>query len=370
MNKINKFVDDLVKFKISKNIMDKYKKFLIALPLLYYVLYFTLLFCMRMMYVNTAILNGCYLILIIFTLLILYVFIYDIKNKKINFNLIDKVFVVYILFCVIATIFSREPIYAIIGKDGRNEGIFTLIFYFFYYFLCRSYITRDNMFELIKLFFFFGFSQVIFGILQSFFDIYPAFKQMAFGFSGNPNMFGLLMCMLSTVAICFYLHDTGLKTFYLISTIIFYIGLLLGESSGPFFTFVLMLIIILVYLIIKKAKITRLIVLMAIFVFTFPLIQFGNVYINNKVYNRNIDYPSIYGDVNGIFYKIANKFIDLPNMKKATSDISSGRIDIWKITLDDGIKNWANGVGPDCIELYIVNKDKVLIVNKAHNNYI
>src|SRR5574344_3028382 len=121
MNKINKFVDDLVKFKISKNIMDKYKKFLIALPLLYYVLYFTLLFCMRLMYVNIEILNECYLFLIIFTLLILYVFIYDIKNKKIDFDFIDKVFIVYILFCVIATIFSREPIYAIIGKDRSEE---------------------------------------------------------------------------------------------------------------------------------------------------------------------------------------------------------------------------------------------------------
>ena len=173
---------------------------------------------------------------------------------------------------------------SLFGRDSRNEGIFTIIFYVLIVILSKNVVTKENVLKIINMIFGFGILQVLCGITQSYFKWFSFFDEMAYGFSSNPNMYGLLMGLLLTIALNLYLNTS--KKYYLLCTICFYIGLLLGESSGPFFMFALFALFILIYHFLKKTDRKKLILLIVILIALLPLVQFSNQYVNTKYYEK------------------------------------------------------------------------------------
>ncbi|MBQ8235022.1 MAG: O-antigen ligase family protein, partial [Bacilli bacterium] len=273
------------------------------------------------------------------------------------------------------TIFSEIPIISLVGKEGRNEGLLSILFYALIFIFMQKIIKKDNIIKYINYLLIFGIIQTTFAILQSYFNIFPYFHNMAYAFCGNPNMFGLLISTLSILSISLYLFYKPSK-FYLFTGIYSYIGLLLSESSGPFFTYCLILFIMFIYSIVKKINVLNLLKVLAILIILFPIIQFSNFDINRKRGNLLFyNSPQIYSDIISISKDVISKFdkrevVTLNNVSNFPS-VSNGRFYIWKKSFQLGLDNIYNGIGPDMLEVYqYTGNGNFQIFDKSHNHYL
>ena len=389
-NSINNIID-IILCRASKETFYKYEKILLFLSLFILMFYYMVIFRFNDLGLVATFSWLLYPFFIALYIPLIHSAFYHIKNKEFKIKLIDIAFVIYIMFCIIATIFSETPYNSIFGNGIRNEGIFTIIFYFLVYLLGRNIVSKDNILELINFIFIFGIVQVIAGLFQSYYTWNSYFDEMAYGYASNPNMFGLLMGMLLTIAVGLYFneneHINKYKYFYLVCIILFYTGLVLAESAGPFFSFIGMLGIMFIYYIIKKVKVKKMLLILLIFIVLFPIIEFTNraaneYYLRDAEYktyitNNNTDYSKLYTDVITIINKIIPKknTETEENTSNTQNDdtkrtIDNGRIAEWKLVIKEVKKNWKNGVGLDCLNIYYNGRGYWEILDKAHNQYL
>lgn len=380
---IKQYIIDFLCCKLPRDKFYKYEKLIIALSLFALIFYYTLIF--EYNYLKTApnFSWNLYPFLLILSLPLFHSIVYHIKNKNFKLNKLDFLFVFFIIYCIIATIFSTNTEYSIYGKGIRSEGLITIIFYFLIYLLAKNTVTKKNIIDIINVIFIFGILQVIMGILQSYIKYNAFFDEMAYGYVSNPNMYGLLMGMLATISLSLYLNTNEetnkYKKYYLICSILFYIGVILSESAGPFFMFILTFIIQFIYYLVKKVKIKKLLYILAIIIVLFPVIQFSNKYVNEQYYKNdeykkivNPDYTKLYTEVKNIFSMILpkNTIAENNNISDVSNKYMGGRPTLWKLSFNEGIANWKNGVGLDCLEIITFDKGQLKILDKAHNQYI
>lgn len=386
-------IKDFICCKTSKEFFYKYEKILMFIVLFWMMLYYVVVFMLKQKGVAPAFPWVLYPVFVLLYIPLIHSFIYHIKNKDFKIKLIDIFFIIYIVFCLIATIYSQNKQYSFWGKDPRYEGFVTIIMYFLVYLLTRNMVNKNNIIELINLIFVFGIIQVIEGLIQSYTMLNAYFDEMAYGFASNPNMFGILIGMLAIIATCLYLSNNEstkkYKKFYLFCSAIFFIGLVIAESAGPFFTFVGMLFIVCVYYLIKKASVKRIGILLIVFVILFPVIQISNreineYYLDGKAYkkvisNNNTDYAKLTTDIEKIISIIIPKndeelndviSIDETDEEKINNSIDNGRLSEWKYVIREIKGNLVNGVGLDCLYIHYSERGYLQILDEAHNQYL
>ena len=396
MNKIK----DFICCKLSKESFSKYECVIIFLSLFWMIFYYLVIFWCNDRGMSLNFSWQLYPVFIILYIPLIHSFIYHIKNKNFKLKSIDVFFIFYLFFCVIATIFSEDKNKSIYGNGIRNEGLITIIMYFLIYSLGRNIVNKDNILKIINVLFGFGIWQVVAGLFQAYYTWNSDFDEMAFGFASNPNMFSLLIGMFAIMAISLYLSNfekiNKYKKYYLFCSILFYIGLLIGESAGPFFTFIGMLFVVFTYYFIKRTSIKKIFLLLIIFIVLFPTIQFSNRVVNEYylrdaeykklITNNNTDYSKLYTDVLKIINIITpqkNERIEEIEVLEKTSEeikestnnqvinsIDSGRLDEWKNVIYKLILNWENGVGLDCLHIYYHQRGFLEVLDKAHNQYL
>ena len=320
---------------------------------------------------NLPLLLSFYLLIISVPILFI---IFKSKNKVVfkNYNIL---LFIYLITVMISTIFSEIPIISFVGKEGRNEGLLTILFYALIFIFMQKIIKKDNIIKYINYILIFGIIQTTFAILQSYFNIFPYFHNMAYAFCGNPNMFGLLISTLSILSISLYLFYKPNK-FYLFTGIYSYIGLLLSESSGPFFTYCLILFIMFIYNVIKKVSVLNFLKVLVILVILFPIIQFSNFDINRKRGNLLFyNSPQIYSDIISISKDAISKFdkrdVVISSTLSNSPSVSNGRFYIWKKSFKLGLDNIYNGIGPDMLEVYqYMDNGSFQVFDKSHNHYL
>ena len=224
----------------------------------------------------------------------------------------------------------------------------------------------------------------IYGLLQIYSPLkwilrFTPDKQMVSGMCGNPNFFGSLMVTtLSIITTKYLIQQKNTKTNILL-IILFFISLINSQSTGPFLTYIITIIFLIIYLCIKKkTNIKKIIYLILILISTYFSLFIVNRYIFNIEKCEMCDFAaSLTGnkvsiDNNGVSYTITN-----------------GRLDNWKNSLNIAKENLITGVGYDnfhlayyeginLTEVEFYSVDGVLksrlkypeILDNAHNVYL
>src|SRR5574344_833467 len=362
--RIEKISNDIVKLNLPKSIIDKFTVFIT-----YMLLFFIML--PRFIYeivVSVSAENIFYTIYIIFLIPLLYIFIYNIKNKHMKYKLDFILATIFIIIAFISSLHSFNIYYSLFGTTGRKDGFATMLMYYLIYFNSKNIVNKKDIIKIFNAMFMFGIIQTLYGLMEAYLPdtIFTTkhYVHMAYGFCGNPNFFSTLCMTLSLLGLMLSLFDKDHTKYHIISTIIIYIGLVAAESSGPFLTFVLMLFILLIYIEIKrKDLLKKIIVWLAVFVSLYAVTNYSLIYINKDIYHLKVEENyTISGDINST---ITSEFI------------GSGRLSVWNevisyIKRDNNI--WL-GSGPDGLSIYFlagISDDGLVFFNidKAHNTYL
>lgn len=368
-NDINVFLNNMFRFRCSK----KNTNYVLYLLIIAFVLTLSLFrINVELTYISYFFNNFItkpYLVYYIFFIPFLYFIIDSVKNKRIKPNIPDFFILLYLLFCIVSTILSSDHYNPIFGKDGRKEGLIVIITYIMIYFNCKRFEKKDII-KLIRFLFYVVIFQSVLGIVQVSFRILGRWGVMASGLCGNPNFFGSFNCLFCLLATCLYIFEKKDKL-YLITAIFSYIGLLLAESSGPFFSFALILFVILIYVFKNKEKLKKYMILLTIFVLSFPVIQVGNRYIDYKFHGATFVMPFIYNDIEYIAKKGLEIIgYDIPSFSNKIQDydIATGRSWIWRGGVDIFKEHPFFGTGLETFQVY--SPDLRYLADKAHNNYL
>ena len=284
---------------------------------------------------------------------LLYIYINDIVIKKRKLDIYDYSFYLFIFMGIFSTLFSINKVLSIFGKDFRYEGFLSV---FCYYLLFMNWKVNANYCDVkkyIKILTNIGIVNSIYALLQIYFPSkyileYSLDSNMASGLCGNPNFFGSLIVTVICIICCNFLmlNSDYFKNF--IYAILLYISLINCQSTGPFITFILCIVMLIIFLAIKKKLILK---RALVFFFLLPLLYIGVLHINNL--NNN--------------YRC-----EMCIVKETIETGGNGRLNIWKKSLNIVSKNLIVGVGFDNFHLAYEDNNYIEYqkIDNAHNVYL
>lgn len=298
---------------------------------------------------------------LIYTLLpmLLIIYICGILKKKFKITITDILVYILAILGIISTIFAIDVKKSIFGEVIRYEGLLAL-FYYYLLFLNVKNIKREKYKKnIIKVLINTTIVTFIYSLLQVYTDLpnimHFSKPYMAIGTNGNPNFYGSYMVMLSLIPIVLYLTK-GEKKYFILS-IIFFIGLCLANSSGPFLGFLLAYIFFFLVFF-KKINIKKFLFLTVILVGMFFTVDKTVVYVHQIKFNNKIS----------VDYNIKKEIANSVNNYK-NQNIGNGRIRIWKNTIPAVKEHFWIGCGIDNFALVYPQKN-YLVYDKAHNIYL
>ena len=280
-------------------------------------------------------------------------YIYGIITKKFKINYIDYIFYILIFTGIISTIFAANIKIAIVGEINRNEGILSLLAYYFIALCIKNLNDKKYIKNILNTILIVGLFLVGYAIFQVYTKIGLVKRfsvpYIASSLCGNPNFFGSYLVMLLCISVNEFLLNKEYK--YLIFSIIYFIGLVLAGSTGPFITFIIMTI----FIIIKNFKNTKIKYILLLLLFI-PTLFISNYFI--KLVHNEIDTS----------YNIVD---DIGNMKdKDMNQMTSGRLDLWKRSIPLIKKYYLLGAGIDNFGIVLEENTKDIRFDKAHNVYL
>lgn len=311
---------------------------------------------------NTFVINQVYLLWIVIPPLII-IYLIGIFTGKFKFTYADYIIYVLIIFAVLSTIFAIDTNISIFGEEYRYEGLLSIISYYLIFLNVKNISNKKYKNNIISIFLIVGVFQVLYGMLQVYTDFsfikHFSKSYMAMGLCGNPNFFGSYIIMQLMLAISFYLIER--KKRYLLLTIIFFIGLTLAGSTGPFLGFLLSFIFLIICFH-KKTNIKTIIKTIILLIITYFIIDYSINYTYHKVFSSDIDRN----------YNISTEIVDTVINKDKNSDtIGNGRLIVWKNSLPLVKKYWLVGAGLDNFKkVYPYNGISHIYFDKAHNVYL
>lgn len=302
------------------------------------------------------------------------IYVYKIIKKEIKLNYYDIIVFLILILLMIVTNNSIDIDTSIWGAYKRNEGFLSVLCYYLLFLNSKS-LDEKQINIVIKVFFGVGIIQFVYCLLQVFFR-FPGLQlfslngvnYMAMGFQGNPNFLGSYCIMLLGLALMLYFVKSERK--YFVLSIIFFINLILAQSTGPFFAFIILFIFMIVFMKIKGIIDWKKIgFVCASFILTFIIVSNGVELYCKKVFNDKIvSSYTIKGDIlNTLNLFGVSKGNNEENI--TIEDYGSGRITIWKNTLKVVPKYFWLGSGIDTFG-YVYQKGGNVYYDKAHNEYL
>lgn len=176
----------------------------------------------------------------------------------------DLAFTVMIATCIISTAFSKYPLDAISGAQGRNNGLLLMWVYFgIYIIISRLYIHKEYIFPLFAVA-----SLIVFLLcILNFYYIDPLgiynnySQQIHNDFTstiGNRNLMASFCCIAVPVFLMFYIHiEKTVKYLYFITAGLGFAGLICANSECGFLGLIPTLAIILIYVSCDYKKLLR-----------------------------------------------------------------------------------------------------------------
>lgn len=368
IEKIEKITNDIIFFDVKKTIIDK----------IYFYLVTTFLLGVMIPIIRLYLTRGTnykfwFWICLIYLLFFMYIFIFNVINKHLKLS-IDIIFLSIFLFVSIVSVFFSEKIYtSIVGSDGYYEGIVALLVYYLLYVNSKVSINKDTMYKYFDMMLIIGLIQSVYAFINSFTTIYTRYwDYMAMGACGNPNFFGTYTMLLSLLGIGLFIFYDKNKKFHLISGLILFMSLILASSTAPFIGFCFGFISLIIIFLIRKIKLDKLIIVGCMLVIIFPIVQYGLIYFNKNIYGIEVkDASTITGDIVSMSQFMINKLTgkNLKLTEIPDENIGSGRLGIWKDTIEVIKDNWLIGVGVDNLYLAEYRENLGLYITKKAHNY-
>ena len=292
------------------------------------------------------------------------------KVKNFKFNKYEiAVFIMIVLSCL-SLLNAVDINVAIFGRNNRFEGLLVWLSYYIFILNAMNIKNRKYIYIIIALIsihmfanIFYGFYQVgIFNPPKSFRVAIP--ENYATGFLGNSNFFASMASIFYGLILGLFLKCKFNWKKYLLSIVLLFanLGIIMCGAMSAFVTVVainIVCIIQMIVLIIKqKQKSLFYCCSLVIGILSFVLVFFA--------YTKN--YPSIKNDIFALFGQAKDVVIE----NKIDDDYGSGRVFIWKKTIEKIKEAPITGFGIDNYAQAFDNKlflDSRL-VDKAHNDYL
>ena len=305
------------------------------------------------------------------------IYLYNLIKKNIKITKYDIFIYLLIIIGIIVTINAVDVQTSIWGAYNRNEGLLSLISYYLLFLNCKT-LDKKDIKIIINTLFIVGIFQFVYSLLQVFvrgdyvasFNLNGTINHMAAGFIGNPNFLASYCIMLLGLAMGFYLLYGGKK--YLFLTIIFYINLILAQSTGPFFALIILFIFTIIFLLQKKViDFKKIGILFASFIVLFLLTaNFVELYVT-KVFDDKIESSyTIKGDLMNTFNLFSSNKGEPGEDDITLENYGSGRFTIWKNTLKIVPNYFWIGAGYDNFGYVYKDHQGSLYYDKAHNEYL
>ena len=305
----------------------------------------------------------------------LIIYFYNLITRNSKVNKYDIFIYILVILGIITSIFAVDTFTSIWGSYSRNSGLLALIS-FYLLFLNSKNLNKRQINKVIDCLFIVGTFQFVYSLLQVFIRGEAVFtfslndvNYMAMGFAGNPNFLGSYCMLLLGISLMFYFLYNKKRYFCL--SIIFYINLILAQSTGPFFALIALFIFIIIFLKIKKIidwkKVTIVfIILVMAFIF---VSNFTEIYCKKVFNDQIISSYTIKGDILSTLniFKSNKSSNGIEEFK----NYGSGRLTIWKTTLRVVPKYIWLGAGIDNLaRVYKTDGNNGGVVDKAHNEYL
>ena len=312
---------------------------------------------------------------------LIFIYIKDIVDKKRKLDIYDYLFYLLIVIGTLSCIFSIDKMISIFGKSFRHEGFLSILSYYLLFINWKQNGNNEDIKKFFKLL-------VIIAVINSvyaLFQMYTNFgfiltyldngRKMASGMCGNPNFFGSLIVTVISIITCNFLIDKEKLNYKkILLLILLFVSLINSESTGPILTYIIFLILLIIFIYIKKYRvIKKILILITILIVSYlTLIIMNNTFIVNE---------------EGI--KVNKNETSISSITETMDSGGNGRLKIWENTLDIIKDNPIIGVGFDNFVLAYPNprvenklnlnltdnssKNQVeyyYVVDNAHNVYL
>ena len=275
--------------------------------------------------------------------------------KQHEFNLLDKLLVIYAIIMILSTVFSKDINLSLFGLPRCREGIFSLLTYLIIFSLFYKYFNFSK--KSLNIILLSASIIAVYGILQ-YFKIDPVlnivnneFRGSVTSTIGQRNFVGTYCTLLIPICIGLFI-SSGKKIYFIVTALMF--GLLFSSTTrSAWISFIFYGVIFIIYSLIniKNRKfIIRVFVLLITAVLIFNFMNYAN---KNMLTKRA---KTVYTDAANI----------------TNNDSGSSRIFIWKKAIPFLFKNPLLGSGPDTYELVLNDAEskKRALYYKAHNEYL
>lgn len=315
---------------------------------------------------------------------LIYVYIKNLVKTKRKLDIFDYLFYALVIGGIIVSLLAMDKEISFLGKAYRHEGFISLLSYYLLFINWKIEGNKQDIKKILNVIIIMTIINSIYALLQIYSPLkwilrFTPDKQMASGMCGNPNFFGSLMVTTLGIITVKYLTEEKNTKINIVLIILFFISLINSQSTGPFLTYIITIIFLIVYLYIKKTmNVKKIMYLLIILLSTYVSLFLVNKYIFNIKKCEMCDFTAyltgneVSIDNNGVSYTITN-----------------GRLENWKKSLNIAKKNLITGVGYDnfyiayyegvnLTQVRFVSMDGVLkavpvyteILDNAHNVYI
>ena len=315
----------------------------------------------------------------------IFIYFYKLFTRRFKIGISDVLIYLLILFGILSTINALDVKLAIWGSVYRYEGLVQIVTYYMLFLNSRFINNKEKIVKLINWFISIGLIQFVYSLLQVFVRgkyIYVKFDMVYFrssGFVGHPNMLGSYIVLVLLLSLgMYFLYDKNRK-FYLISSICLYINLILAESTGPYYGFILTYIFMLIFLKVKNNGIClkKTLISLGVGIFLLIGVSYGSISLCKKMFNDEyIDKATIVGDIKITLDTIGRIITSSDEVDKQGVSIkehyASNRIWIWKTSLKLVPEYWLTGTGIDNFGIAFkkINQTYKSYYDRAHNEYL
>ena len=299
---------------------------------------------------------GLYAFMVINFILILILFF---KKKYIK-NKIDIFLVLIIIFAIISYLFAYSKEQAFFGSYYRYEGLLMILYYLSILFL-SSYVKKEDRIKIVYFILIMGIFNSLYAICQKL-DLFNVkttiFKRERWtaGFIMNPDFFSsfILICICYSLGLFADTKNRKHMVFYLVISSIFFISMLFADSLCNMVGLFFAMIVLLIYCI-KNKIMKRFLVICLVLLSILLSIHF-------------LKLTKIVDDV----FVTANETTSIVK-GESNDDYGTGRVELWRKTIDVVPKYIIHGIGIDNFD-HIINGRPIIrnrfVYDKAHNEYL
>ena len=283
-------------------------------------------------------------------------FIYYNKIKKKNISILFLS--IYILWAFISCLFSTNKFNSFFGNGYMQEGFFTYLCYFSLFLNSTIILKKIYIFKILKLFSFLGFFLSIFVLISHYFtiDFYHSLEFRPFVsifYNENHSAYFFMMTYICSIML-YYFSNEKFKFIYLVFSIIILDCLILNSSLGPYLSCVFCLILLFLYLLIKKLNVVKFIIIIFLFIFVSAINGDVNLY----------NYNGVVSDIKTFNEGIKN------NDLKSIDKVGTNRVALWRYGLKFIGEKPIFGYGIETLYEQYSKYDIPDVSSRPHNEFI